>query len=67
TATADTTSCSHTLPAHTNGNLPNDLPQQLNKNAGDATDLTACTIRGLDNGLNGADNNTGTEPIPLRG
>ncbi|MCQ4079710.1 hypothetical protein NGB36_03645 [Streptomyces sp. RB6PN25] len=55
-AAADTITCSDTLPAHTNGNIANDVPQQTNKDLGQVADLLACTVKQANNGLNGADN-----------
>lgn len=56
TAAADTRTCSDTLPAHTNGNPANDVPQQGNKLLGYLTDTATCTAGQANSGLNGADN-----------
>ncbi|MBC2876608.1 MULTISPECIES: hypothetical protein [Streptomyces] len=60
TATADTITCSDHLPAHTNGNVANDVPQQGNKLAGALFDTATCTTVQANNGLNGADNGDGS-------
>ncbi|WP_372411990.1 hypothetical protein [Streptomyces luteireticuli] len=59
TAAADTISCSDTLPAHTNGNAANDVPQQANATGGSLFDLAKCTVNQGNKGLNGADNDEG--------
>ncbi|WP_407554937.1 hypothetical protein QOM21_34200 [Streptomyces sp. Pv4-95] len=52
-AAADTPRCADTRPAHTNGNLPNDVPQQANAGLGALLDLVKCTVTGANAGLNG--------------
>ncbi|MGW7003926.1 hypothetical protein ACWGCW_14170 [Streptomyces sp. NPDC054933] len=56
TAYADTgSSCSDVLPAHTNGNPANDIPQQTNATLGGLLDTAKCTTHQANEGLNGAD------------
>ncbi|MCQ8770853.1 hypothetical protein [Streptomyces telluris] len=58
TAVADTSVCSDTVPAHTNGNPANDVPQQFNKLTGTLLDTGTCTAVQANSGLNGADNDS---------
>lgn len=55
-ASADTYSCSDVLRAGTNGNVPNDLPQQGNKLIGASADIITCTVVQTNRGINGSDN-----------
>ncbi|MGK5544924.1 hypothetical protein ACSNOH_09340 [Streptomyces sp. URMC 127] len=59
-ASAETIECSDTLPAHTNGNPANDVPQQGNKLLGSVIDTATCTTVQGNQGLNGADNDNGS-------